>query len=388
MVAHDSSEFIFRRPDMGVLGSGRVGFLGHFALAVGIDGVRSPLGIVGMETIVRSETRKDRPKVSNRVHHTRPDNEELRWWRLVEKSEEVLGSDCSPVHVMDQEADSYATFAKFVESERRFVIRTYYNRVTLPDELDYANERQSRALPKIKDALACAPALLTVEVPISARKAVTQTNKRKPGRDARTATLRFSATSVKVARPAWAASLGPTFLRLNIVHVREVNAPEGCDPVDWKLTTTESIETVDDIRAIVEAYRARWLIEEYFRALKQGCAYEKRQLENKNAILNSLAVFAPIAWQMLALRTAARCDDNVPASSVLNRLKIRILERHPKIRLQPGASARAAMFAIAQLGGHIKNNGDPGWIVLGRGYDKILSMEEGALITGTCCDQS
>ena len=46
------------------------------------------------------------------------------------------------------------------------------------------------------------------------------------------------------------------------------------------------------------------------------------------------------------------------------------------------------MLAIAQLGGHIKNNGDPGWIVLGRGYDRLLMLEEGALLALAGCDQS
>jgi hypothetical protein len=37
------------------------------------------------------------------------------------------------------------------------------------------------------------------------------------------------------------------------------------------------------------------------------------------------------------------------------------------------------MLAIAALGGHIKNNGDPGWLVLGRGYEKLLVLERGWL---------
>jgi hypothetical protein len=32
---------------------------------------------------------------------------------------------------------------------------------------------------------------------------------------------------------------------------------------------------------------------------------------------------------------------------------------------------------VAGLGGHIKNNGDPGWIVLGRGFEKLLIVELG-----------
>ena len=35
------------------------------------------------------------------------------------------------------------------------------------------------------------------------------------------------------------------------------------------------------------------------------------------------------------------------------------------------------MLGIAALGGHIKNNGDPGWLVLGRGFARFLEAEEG-----------
>ena len=35
------------------------------------------------------------------------------------------------------------------------------------------------------------------------------------------------------------------------------------------------------------------------------------------------------------------------------------------------------MLAIAALGGHIKQNGLPGWQVLGRGYQKLLQIEQG-----------
>jgi hypothetical protein len=38
------------------------------------------------------------------------------------------------------------------------------------------------------------------------------------------------------------------------------------------------------------------------------------------------------------------------------------------------------MLAIAAESGHIKNNGDPGWQVLGRGYEKLLHMELGYVI--------
>jgi hypothetical protein len=33
------------------------------------------------------------------------------------------------------------------------------------------------------------------------------------------------------------------------------------------------------------------------------------------------------------------------------------------------------MLGIAALGGHIKNNGDPGWLVLGRGFTRFVEAE-------------
>jgi hypothetical protein len=38
-------------------------------------------------------------------------------------------------------------------------------------------------------------------------------------------------------------------------------------------------------------------------------------------------------------------------------------------------SAQDALRAVAQLGGHIRNNGPPGWQVLGRGYESLLLVQ-------------
>jgi hypothetical protein len=36
----------------------------------------------------------------------------------------------------------------------------------------------------------------------------------------------------------------------------------------------------------------------------------------------------------------------------------------------------------------LKNNGEPGWLVLARGYEKLLAIEEGITIFSEICDQS
>jgi hypothetical protein len=115
--------------------------------------------------------------------------------------------------------------------------------------------------------------------------------------------------------------------------------------------------------------------------------YEKRQLESKHTLLNALAIFAPIAWQLLALRQLSRNRAELPADSILSPLKLTLLQRHPDVRLRPDATIRDAMLAIAALGGHIRNNGEPGWQVLGRGYEDLLLLERGAALA-LRCDQS
>ena len=62
-----------------------------------------------------------------------------------------------------------------------------------------------------------------------------------------------------------------------------------------------------------------------------------------------------------------------------------MLERHRR-ELPEVLTARDAMLAIAKMGGHITNNGDPGWLVLGRGFDRLLDMELGFAIARS--DQS
>ena len=114
-------------------------------------------------------------------------------------------------------------------------------------------------------------------------------------------------------------------LTVNAVIVRELEPPEGQAPIEWRLLTTESIETPQDVLRIVDAYRARWLIEEYFKAIKTGCSYERLQLESLHALKNALSFCFAIAWHMLLLRTVARDAPNVPASAVMTGAQLTVL---------------------------------------------------------------
>jgi hypothetical protein len=50
-------------------------------------------------------------------------------------------------------------------------------------------------------------------------------------------------------------------------------------------------------------------------------------------------------------------------------------------------TVRDVMLGIAKRGGHITNNGDPGWQVLGRGMVRFVDAQEVWKLAGRC-DQS
>ncbi len=50
---------------------------------------------------------------------------------------------------------------------------------------------------------------------------------------------------------------------------------------------------------------------------------------------------------------------------------------HPKVRLAHNASVQEATFAVARLGGHIVNDGDPTGSCSAR-LEELLLLEEGA----------
>jgi hypothetical protein len=120
------------------------------------------------------------------------------------------------------------------------------------------------------------------------------------------------------------------------------------------------IDTPEQVAAIVDAYRARWVIEEFFKALKTGCAYEKRQLETFRALVNALAIFSVVAWRLLLLRYVSRTSPDAPAIGAITPRQVRLLQRIatmkgpgvPAVKMPPNPTARDALLAIAKLGGH------------------------------------
>lgn len=371
VVAHDTTEFLF--PGEARQGLGRMrgttgqGFFAHASLAITSDTWREPLGVLNLETWIRSKTPKETNKMTPRQRQQMKDRESQRWFRCVEDVENQLATGHA-IHVMDREADMYDLFAAMIQNTYRFVIRSNFDR--------RVEEEQ-----KLSETCAMEPSQMQREVPLTQRIGSKMPKRKQahPPRNARMATLQIKAFAVDLCKPRALKGL-PASLRLHVVVAEEASAPEGEPPVCWRLYTTEPIDTHADIEHIIDTYRARWRIEEFFKALKTGCAIKKRQLESAHALLNALAIFIPIAWRVLRLRTLAHNDASRSARSIMSPLQIKILRKLTKKKLLRDLTITDAFVAIAGLGGHLKRNGPPGWITLSRGYERLLNLEEGAIL--------
>lgn len=367
LVIHDTTECYFSEDvhGMGYIGT-HSGFIVHTALAVSNSDNHEPLGVMGMMPIVRPKKQLAKKKKS-----LKGVLESRRWAALIDRVEENAHSSAQLIHVMDREGDFYSLLAHLKEHGQRFVIRAGFDRRVV----DKDGEKLGMLWSQVDGFATVAHR----EVAVCARDNSTNARKRRvhPSRAERMAKLAIRAGTLRLPRPVTptcprdiAATLDVAF-----VHAIEEHPPEDEAPIEWLLMTSEPVATAKQALRVVDHYRGRWRIEEYFKALKTGCAFERRQSESMEALLVVLGLLAPIAWQILALRSLAHHKPDAPAGTILRATQIAALV-HMK-RIEENSTAKDALWAIAGLGGHIKNNGPPGWLTLGRGLEHLDAFEAG-----------
>lgn len=371
LVVHDSTEFRFgghaERAGLGPIGGGdQRGFLGHFALAVAPGEARIPLGVMALERIAREEPPEPRSKKTWLQRMKDPNKESLRWGRLVTKSEECQ-QDFECIHVTDREGDSYELLAQLLESGARFIVRVAQNR-SLAEGDGLLEQTLDKLWPMGQRTIEVSARAAT-EPPESRR------SRKHPPRQGRLATIAVSSAEVSLQRPRHSPAAAPQ-LTLNVVHVWEPCPPEGEPVVQWTLYTTEPVTTDEQVWAVVDAYRSRWVIEEFFKALKTGCRIEQRQLESFHSLANALSLFLPIAWKMLLARSLCRASPTAPSSQLLSPLQHQLLTHRLRLPSAP-KTVEQALYAVAKLGGHLRRNGPPGWQTLAKGFEALLWMQAG-----------
>lgn len=373
LVLHDTTELDYSGlrsiTDLGPIGGGlNRGFLCHNSLA--FDPQRHE--VIGLVNQILHRRRHVGRQEGVKAKRERADRES-RLWTAGLASVGPVPADGNWVHVADRGADSFEFLARHMEQDHSFVVRSNRSRVI----------RQGHDPEGAKDDLHAYVRAQTLqgrrEVVVSAR----------PGQPERKATVAVAFAAVLVSPPHVRRGVYiKRPLPLWVVRVCEVNPPKGVKPLEWILLTNRKVATVEDAWERSSWYECRWVIEEYHKAQKTGCAIEDMQFTTSQALQPMIALLSVVAITLLNLREASRRPDarERPATDLVDAQYVAVLSAWRYKEVRKNLSVHDFFYALARLGGHQNRKSDhrPGWLILWRGWMALQHMLDGAEALKSC----
>jgi len=343
------------------------GFLLHSALAIQADSGEI-LGLAGQVIRHRQPCRKEH----SRERLKRADRESRVWGEVID----LVGPPASDVlytHVCDSGADNFEIYCHLVQQRAAWVVRAAQQ-----DRLILTPQGE---LQRLDDYLGTLPLAGTYQLELKA------TAKRDP----RTARLEVRFGQLTMPRPhdcsRWVKQSGIRQIPMYVVEVREVDVPPGVEPLHWVLYTAHTVTCFAEAWRVIEYYEQRPVIEEYHKALKTGCRVESRLYETADRLEAVTGVLAIVAVRLLQLKTVAQAEPNRPAAQVVPANWLAMMNHLPRHRRRPIRTVGEFYRALAMLGGFLgrKSDGQPGWLTLWRGFEKLHLMLRGVeTLRGKC----
>jgi hypothetical protein len=347
---------------------GKGGAVRGLVLHVGLAVDQATGAVIGL--VDAQVWNRDKGALKHRHARATTEKESQRWLDGAAVSGEALAEANSITEVSDRESDIYEHFARRPTNVDLLVRARHDRRIeTGPDNTLDLLYRLVDDLPEA--------GRFTLNIPAA------------PGRRPRTAELAIRFTSTKLCRPKRGARDLPETIEMTMVDVREVSPPpEDSEPVHWRLLTTHEVTTLGQARRIVDLYRMRWTIEEYFRTLKTaGLNIEDADIGDPQVMMK-LVIAAAITSVPIMQLVKARdgTTDQLLADAfdpedepLLEALSVRhegATERqknpHPKGSLSFGT------WVIARLGGWTGYYGKAGPKVIARGLYDFQRIKYGA----------
>jgi hypothetical protein len=368
----------------GVVGKGGnlSGVLLHPVLAV--DAASGELfGLVDIAAWNRSK-----PRALPHGQRASDDKESQRWLTGMERAADVLKDAAQITVVADRESDIYQDFARRPQSLHLLVRAGFDRRLASGEKL-------------FEHAASLAEAArFTVNIPPA------------PGCAGRQATLALRFGPVTILRPHHGLPGDerkqlPPSVNLYLVDICEVEAPEASEPkisepkigepktsepIHWRLLTSHCVNDIGTARKMLDFYRKRWIIEEYFRTLKTaGFRIEAAEISDPKVMLRftALAAIAAITVTQLlrardnpsgqSMRDAFDPDDEPLIEAVCkdyegNKPTPRQVNPHPR------STMAYATWVMARLGGWTGYYGKPGSLNISRGLQKYHAIKYGTQI--------
>src|SRR5947208_14738397 len=374
LAIQDTSEIHFnttprRRRGLGEIGKGNNhGVLLHPMLAVDAD-TGTCLGLLSGEVW----TREGRRTVSHDLREL-SDKESQRWIATALAAKPLLARAAMVTVLGDRESDIFALYANAAEQHFHVVARSMHDR-KLADGIGFYAASEVMA---VVDERA-------IVLPARAQRAE------------RVAVLELRFGAVNLARPQtrFLRHL-PESLPLTLVDVREPDPLAGTEPLHWRLLTTHPLANADEAWRIVEWYKRRWLIEQFFRVLKtQGFRLEDSQIATADRLLKLVAIAAKAAIITIQLLHARDGRSHQPVRLALRADELRTLPAlHQKLEAQskrlrnphPPDSLAWAAWIISRLGGWdgYPSSKPPGPITIKHGLEYFYAVAVGRSLKDVC----
>ncbi len=299
------------------------------------------------------------------------DKESRRWLDTTARAGAVLAAANSITVVSDRESDFYEHFARR-PGNTHLIARVCQNRkIKTTEHTDALLFGFVDALPEVGRFGAAIPAA--------------------PGRKARETELAVRFSPVELCKPRHGAAPGlPNTIALTLVEVHEVSKPEDSEPVHWRLLTTHPVTSLSEACRIIELYRMRWIIEEFFRTLKTaGFDIEEADIGDPQAMINFVAavtVAAVTIMQLVKARDGTTdrqlADAFEPGDQpILEAVSARLEGKTARQKNPyPKGSLAFAAWVIARLGGWTGYYGKPGPKVMRWGLNDFQRIKFGATL--------
>lgn len=323
-----------------------------------------PLGVIDHQVWVREEKGSRHRRRERGIE----EKESYKWIKSLEASSRFQDDQeqgCHLISICDREGDVYDLFAKVAAEKQSkkidLLVRSAWDRRLADEEETLEGYTQQQEVAGYE----------TIQLPRSGRR-----KERKAHLEIRYAKIRIQPPKSRRKEK----ELLP--IEVWVVEARErERQAKTKEALKWRVLTTYPVDSLETAKQVIGWYSKRWMIEEYFRVLKTGCAIEERQLRTPDRLENCLAIDAIIAWRILFLMHLGRKRPDLPATILFSELECKALYGFTHKTPTPPSrdpTLQEMMLYLAKLGGFLARKGDghPGSQVLWRGSWKLPFIVE------------
>ncbi len=338
---------------LGLIQGNTKGIIQHNVMLLNELGI--PLGLI------------DQQYWSRASEHSFEGKESLKWTNGLEAVNKHLGGiDKRVVVVQDREADILAFFKAPRAENVDLLVRIHQ-----PRNMEIVSSGEVYKLSEMTEHLA----------PIGTKTiSLFRANKEI------NVTLSLQASIVKVLPDKNLSVKKHQTETLSLVIAKEIQAVDnqGKDVFDekqasvWYLLTSLPIDNEADIERVLVFYGMRWRIERFHYTMKSGALQvERLQFDDLTTMINALAFYSIVAWQILAITYLIRQDEHQPAGVYFEQEEVIILEQMSK---KPIHSIKEATLALVKMIGFApsKKQPMPGVKVLAQALERFYYLKIGA----------